>query len=172
MLHEAGVGVEGVALAVLQNEEPAGLQQGASQDKVGQGRQLLQLVGRVGKDQVEGAVRGAQEAEHVGVYGEPPVLLQLAYDAADEGVVVAVLLDGHHPGTAAGHQLEADAARAGKEVEGLHPVFLEVIVVGGQYIEEVLLGKVRGGTCLECAGHVEVPPLVDATDYSHRMNRS
>ena len=67
MLFEAGMLLEAVLLAMLQDEEAAGLQQSAPQDKVGELRQLFQLVRRVGKNQVEAPVRAFEETEYVGM---------------------------------------------------------------------------------------------------------
>ena len=109
---------------------------------------------------------GLDEAEHIGMDGQPMVGLHLAPDPADESIMVAVFLHRHHLGAPARQQLQPDAARAGEEVERLHLVFF-IIKTVGEHVEEVLLGKVRRGPRLEIAGHVEMPVLVDATDYSH-----
>lgn len=80
--------------------------------------------------------------------------------------MLGVFLYGYHPGTTSRHQFDADASRAGEEVEGRNSL-LEVEVVGAQYVEQAFLREVRCGTCLESARYFKVSSLVYSADYSH-----
>ena len=53
MLHEVGMLREIVVLAVLEDEDALRLQQAMLEDEIGNSGQLLQGIGRVGKDEVE-----------------------------------------------------------------------------------------------------------------------
>ena len=89
---------------------------------------------------------------------------EFAHTFADEAGVVAVGFDADHLLAASRQQLERYAARAGKEVEGTCAFKVDVCV---EDIEDVLLRKVGGGTCLEGVGNVEAATFVDACDDAH-----
>lgn len=83
-------------------------------------------------------------------------------------MVVAVFLHTDDQIAASGHEFDADAACTGKEVEGANSVIFKIHVSAGQYIEQVLLGKIRCGACLEERGG-QAPPFIYSTDYSHEV---
>lgn len=66
VLHEVGMLGEVVVLAVLKHKDAVGLQKTLLHDKVGNLRQLLQGVGRVGKDKVILLPARLDEAKDVG----------------------------------------------------------------------------------------------------------
>ena len=165
VFHEAGVGGEVVRFAVFQHEEAVFLQQAVPEDQVGQRRQVVQGVGRVGKDEVESLVAFVQEAEHVGPQQGAVRGFQGIHHLADEFEMLGVALHRDHPSATAREQLDGDAARAGEQVQ-CHGAFLE-IQVAVEHVEQVLFRKVRRGPCLEVVRHVEVPAFVNAGDDSH-----
>ena len=165
VLHEAGMLGEVVVLAVLEHEETALGEEVAVEHDVGQLGQLLECIGRVGKDEVEVLTAASQVAEHVSTHGEGLLGLQFVDETADEAEVKRVLLHRHHMATATTQQFERDAACARKEVECRGSLIKVEIAV--QHIEEIFLGKVRGGTSLEGAWDVEPASLVFSCDYSH-----
>ena len=59
MLHEMGMGGEIVVFAMLKNEDTFGLQQVTLEDEVGNGGQLFERVGRIGKDKAERLLTGS-----------------------------------------------------------------------------------------------------------------
>lgn len=68
--------------------------------------------------------------------------------------------------TTSREQLQRNASGAGKEVECSRSIAFE-IYVGTKYIEQVLFGKIRSGTCLERAWNVEMSASVFACYYAH-----
>ena len=69
MLHEARMLREVVALAVLEHKQAALVEQVTFHDYVGHLRQLLQSIGRVGKDEIEALATARQIAEHISTHG-------------------------------------------------------------------------------------------------------
>lgn len=167
LLDETGVLSKAVVLAVLEDEHTIFGQHTSSKDEVGEFGKACEGIGRVGKDEVEGVVALLDVTEHIGSQGNPILLLELLLDLIYMGMVRRLALYGDDAPAATRHELEADAACAGKEVEDVGAL-LEVDEVV-QYVEEVLLGKVRGGACLEVAGHLEGAALVFSADYSHAI---
>ena len=86
MLQEVGVLGEVVVLAVFQTEDAVGQEQLALENEVGQGGDLLQGVGWVGKNEVELLVAGFEKAEHVATNGEG------TGEGTGEGIMGTVLL--------------------------------------------------------------------------------
>ena len=168
MLHEVGMLREIVVLAVLEDEDALRLQQAMSEDEIGNGGQLLQGIGRVGKDKVELLVAGLNVTEYIGAKTLNIERLSLPFqlfDALqDEAVMVAVLLYADHLGTASRQELKRDAARAGEEVKGCGTIKVDV---AHQHIEDILLGEVSRWPRLERARNVEVPSLVSSRYNPH-----
>ena len=166
-LHEAGVLGKAVVLAMLEDEHAALGKHSLVQDEVGQLGQTGECIGRIGEDEVEGVVALLDVAEYIGTQGYPVVFLELLLDLIYMSMVQRFALHGDDAPAATRHELEADASGAGKEVEHIGTLLQVDEVV--EHVEEVLLGKVRRGACLEVAGHLEGAALVFSTDYSHAM---
>ena len=166
MLHEVGMLREIVVLAVLEDEDALRLQQAMPEDEIGNGGQLLQGIGRVGKDEVELLVAGLNVTEDIGAKTLNIERLSLPFQLfnalKDKAVMVAVLLYADHLGTASRQELKRDAARAGEEVEGRGTIEVDV---AHEHIEDVLLGKVGGRPRLERARNVKVAALVFSCYY-------
>ena len=60
MLHKVGMLREIIVLAVLEDEDAVCFQQVLLEDKTGNGRQLLQGIGRIGKDEIELLMAGKE----------------------------------------------------------------------------------------------------------------
>lgn len=151
---------EVVVLAMFEDEDAVSLQQPFLEDDIGDGRQLLECVGWVGKDEVVLLSTGLQEAEDIttenaGIVRTVP--LELQQTLLDEAVMVAVEFDADNTGTATREQFECDAACTCKEVEGLCTFEIDIL---HQYVEDVLLGKVGGRPRLERAWYVKMTSLV------------
>ena len=129
MVDEVRMAGEVVCLAVLKYKQAVFLQQLVAEDEVGQCLQPVQLIGRVGKHEVELRVAGLDVAEGIAAQREALVCFHFFHYFADEGVVVAVLLHAHYLLASARQQLDADAACPGKEVQGVQVAVLEVQVV-------------------------------------------
>ena len=166
-LHEAGVFGKAVVLAMLEDEHAALGKHSLAQDEVGQFGQTGEGIGRIGEDEVEGVVALFNVAEHIGTQGYPVVFLELLLYLIYMSVVQRLALHRDDAPAAARHKLKADASGAGEEVE--HVVALLQVNEVVEYVEEVLLGKVRRGACFEVAGHLEGAALVFSTDYSHAI---
>lgn len=192
MFPEAGMTGEVVLLAVFEDEDTVRRKQSRLQDKLRDVGEVRQGVGGVGEDEVESPLvpvglfkcgRAAfkvrlllrsvqvlsgflQVAEHVAadelVVGDA----EFAHAFADEAGVVAVGLYADHLFAASRQQFERDAACACKEVEGTCAFKVDVCV---EDIEDVLLRKVGGGTCLEGVRDVETATFVDACDDAHLL---
>ena len=167
-----------VVLTVFENKEPVGLEQSTLDNQVGQRGQLLQSVGRVGKDEVELLFAGLDETEcvaadcyHIG--DSPPVIrsgggpsAKLLQAVLNEAVVVAIEFNADDVTAASREQFKGNAARAGEEVEGLGTVEVDVL---NEHVEDVLLGKIRRRPRLERARNIEVAALVFSCNDSHTL---
>lgn len=164
VIQEPGVVGEVVVLAMLENEDAVLVQEISAQDQVGNLRQFLQSVRRVGKDEVELLVATLQKTEHVATNQDIPVFVQLLEALADEVGVVTVGLHADHLLAATRHQFERDASRASEKVEGCG---ILKIYISLEHIENVLLGKIGSRTCLECTRYVEVTSFILSCNDSH-----
>ena len=148
VLDETGRLAEVVLLAMLEDEDAVGLQQAALQHEVGNPGQRFQRVGRVGEDEVELLVAALDEPEAL----------------ADETGMVAVGLYADHLAASSRQKFQADAARAGEEVERMGALEVEI---ARHDVEDVLFGKVGGGPGFERSWDVEMASLVFPGDDSH-----
>ena len=156
-------------LAMLEHQDAIRFQEPLLEDQAGDGGQLLQGVGRIGEDEVELLLARLDEAEHVAAKGQDGRERvgrcgELLQTVADKTVVVTVQLDTDDMGTAARGELKGDAARAGEQIEGCRALQVDVAI---QHVEDVLLGKVGSGPCLERPRYVEVPSFVSSSNDSH-----
>ena len=165
MLHKMGVAGEVVVFAMFEDEDTLGLEQAFLEDEIRNLGQLFQGIGRIGKDEVELLFARLDEAEHVATKGDADLGIELLQAIGDETVVVAIHLNADDMGAATRYQFEGDAARTREEVEGCGAFKVHIAC---QDIEDVLLGKVGSGSCLETPWNLKVPSLVYACNDSHR----
>ena len=149
--------LEVIIFAVFQHEDAVVFQQTLFEDEVRNRGNLLQRIGRVGKDKVELLMTALEETEHVGTQWNAGLLAQFLDALADKAVMIPVHLYADHLTAASRQQFQRDAACAREEVEG-RSVF-EVHILH-QHVEDVLLGKVGSGPRLKRTRNVEVPSLV------------
>ena len=99
--------------------------------------------------------------------GEGFLCLQLIHETADEAEVEWITLHRHHMSASSAQQFQGDASRTRKEVQ-CRGLFIEV-QVSLQDIEEILLGKVGGGTGGKGLWNLKVPPFVFSCNDSHEL---
>ena len=164
MLYEAGMLGEVVGLAVLEDEHAIVGEEVVGEAEVWYLGEVLQGIRRVGEDEVELDVAALYELEHIALDEVAAAVAQLLYALTNEAGVVAVFLHAHHLPASARQQFEAYAASAGKEVESGGAIEIDI---APHHIEDVLLGEVCRRASLKRMRHIEVPPLVYASDYAH-----
>ena len=167
LLLETWVFDKTMVLAMFEDEQSVLAEHFLSKNQVGQFGQSCQGIWGIGKDKVEGVVTLLYIAEHIGSQGNPVGFVQLLLHLIYKGVVRRFTFYGYHSIAAARDELETDASRTGKEIQHIGAL-IEVDKVG-KHIEQVLLGKVRCGACLERTRHIECAALIFSTDYSHEM---
>ena len=129
LLYEMGMRLEGILLAVLQDEKSVFFQQAVGEDQIGDGLQIGQFVRRVGKDKVELLTAVSHILEYIAPNRKAFVRIHLAHHFADKSIMVTVFLYTNDLFTSARDQFDADATRPGKKIERTHMIFLEVEVV-------------------------------------------
>ena len=124
-----------IILAMLENEDSIFVQQVAIQYEVWNLRKFLQRVWWVGKDEIKLLLAGLQEAEHIATNQKILVFAQLLETLADEVGVVAVCFYADDALATSGNEFQRDAARTGKEVEG-------VWLLKGAFVEQSVVKKI------------------------------
>lgn len=167
VLHEVGQVAEVVGARVLDDKQRARVHQCAVHYQLGQLGQALQVVGRVGKDDVVTLLARRDKSKYVALDKRHLTLAKLLLHLADEVILRRRLLDARHMRAAARDKLKTHRARAGKEVEGRHAVEVDYI---SQHVEEVLARHVGGGPRGDVGGHVEAASPIFSGDYSHKAS--
>lgn len=152
---------------MLKDENTILPKQIAAQDKLNDLLATLQIVGRIGEDNIKLLATTLQIEEHVGVRGVERRKAQLLGGFTDEGVVHRVDLHAGDTLCAPRRELIADGARTREEVQNID--ILEVHEVA-KHIKEVLLGEVGGGACPEVAGWGDGPTAIFSTNDSHNFS--
>ena len=134
------------------------------EDEPHKGVVVLAVVGRVGKDEVVLHLVLLEEAESVGTDDEQLAHVEFVGCVTDELHAAEVLVDGNDLGAAARHQLIRNVARAGKQVQGLGLLKVEMVL---DDVEQTLLGHVGGGTNRQVGRGRDLSPLVSSSDDSH-----
>ena len=91
--------------------------------------------------------------------------LERLYTLKDKGEMLAILLNCGDMLASSREEFQGDAPSTPKKVKRFE-VFK--VKVGTKYVEQVFLGEVCGGACLECAGNLKVFPLIESCDNTHR----
>ena len=165
MLDEVRVAGEVVVLAMFEHEDTIGLQQSLLKDKTGNLGEFFQGIGRIGKDKVKLLLARLNETEHVATKWNAGLGIELLQTVGDETVMVAIHLYADDMGAATRYQFEGDAARTREEVEGCGILKVQIT---RQYVEDVFLGEVGRGSCLETPWNLKVPALIFSCDNPHR----
>lgn len=164
VLNESGMSCEVVVLAVLKAENAVLSKDAFRQNKVGQVGQCLQLIGWVGKDELELLVAAFYESEYIAL-DECMVVCPYFGDAlTDKTCVVAVGFHTDHLLAAPRKQFERYAARAREQVESGDAFKVEITA---ENIENVFLCKICRRPGLERAWDFKMAAFVDTCDYSH-----
>ena len=165
VLNKTGMLGEVVVLAMLKDQKTTLAQKITLQNHIGKFGDLLQHIRGICKDEVELLPALAEVLEDSAYNGDGRKVLQLVDKLLDELEMQRILLNAYDTGTSTGKQFESDAAGSCKQVKGNG--FLFPVNVGIKYVEEILLGKVGSGTCLECTGNIEMTSLVFTCYYTH-----
>jgi len=163
-LPETGIVRKVRFLRVFEDQQPSAAQAVAFERQPYDLFAALQIVGGVGKHDIELLVAVFQVEERVRLDGVEAADAQLRGRLPDEVVVHRVDLHGRDAAGSPRGELVADRAGPGEEVQ--YVALLEIHEVS-QHVEEVLLGEVRRRTRSEVAGRIDRPALVFAADYSH-----
>ena len=124
----------------------------------------LQIVGSVGKNDVELLGATLQIEKNIRLDRIEAFDAELGGRLPDEIVVHRIDLHRCDAPGAAGCEFVADRSRAGKKVE--YVAFLEIHQVV-QHVEQILFGEIRCWTRPQVAGRVDGPALVFAAYDSH-----
>ena len=127
------------------------------QGKVGNSLDIRQRIGRVCKDEVEPPLAAFQETECVALDESVVEGGEFVYALLYEACMVSVHLHADHLVTASAEQFQRYAASACKKVERSTAFKVNV---AHHHVEDVLLGKVCSGTCLEGAWHLEMTSFI------------
>ena len=101
-----------MVFAMFKHEDAVLLQDSFFKHKVWNLGQVLQGIGRVGKDKVELLVTTLDKAEDIGTQGNTTVVAQLFDALADEAMVVTVHLDADHLLATTRHEFQGNTACA------------------------------------------------------------
>ena len=149
---------------MFEDEYPPRAQQSAVENQVDDPLAALQIIGRVGKNDVELLAATLQIKKNIGFDSVEIRDAELRGCLAYEAVVHGVDLYGRDAPGAARRKFVAYGARPGEEVE--HVALLEVDYVA-QDVEEVLLGEVRRRAGPQVAGRRDSPTPVFPAYDSH-----
>ena len=149
---------------MLKDENSAFAQQILLENRIYDLLAALQIVGRIRKNQVKLLGNALQIEKNIGLHNKHILKSQLASRRTDKVEMDRIDLHRCHTTRSSRCELVADRARAGEEIEDV--ALLEIDHIG-QYVEEILLGKVSGGTCAEVLGRIDCSPSVFAAYYSH-----
>ena len=160
---------EVMVLAVLQDEPSVGLEQLLLEDQIGQGRQLLQGIRRIGIDEIETDMTGVQEPEHIAAHDTQIMNTELPAGLDDEILLGMCQFDRRHLTRTTTDKLQSDTTRAGKQIEHVHPLEIHPVL---QQIEQALLSEVGGRPRGDIFRGRQSPPPVFSTYDSHKLLRS
>ena len=159
-----GVGGEVMVLAVLQDEPSVGLEQLLLKDQIGQGRQLLQGIRRIGIDEIETDMTGMQEPEHIAAHDTQIMNTELPAGLDDEILLGMRQLHRRHLTRTATDKLQSDTTRTGKQIEHVHPLEVHAVL---EQVEQALLGEVGGRPRGDIFRGRQSPPPILSTDDPH-----
>ena len=155
---------EVVGFGMLYYDQSSWLNHLAIEDEFRQLRQLWQVIGRVGENEVKLARARAYKLENVAFHLNQILLVEQGLDLADEIVLRGGLLHAGDAGTAAREELEGDGTSAREEVECRHALEIDEVV---EHVKKVLARHVGSGARGDVSGHVETPSPIFSADDSH-----
>lgn len=147
------------------------IQQVVVENGPGNFRNVFQLIGRVGEDDVElASLEFLAGGENI-VFEDSDVLeTDFSGSPFYEAVMVVIQFYGGYLFRSAGGEFVADASRAGEQIQHRGIFDIDVVV---QYVEDIFLGEISRGSRREIFVGENLPSPVGAADYSHlcRLNR-
>ena len=152
MLPEVRMLFELVFARMLEDEDAVVGEDIAGEDDVGQLRQVLEGVGRVGKDDVESFVGTFQEVEDIGADSMEVVHAHAGGGLFDEINALVVDVDGGDLFRPTGDELERHSSCACKEVHDSALFIVDIVV---EDVEEAFTCHVGSGTDRQRGGGIE-----------------
>ena len=149
---------------MLQNQPSAGLQKPAAENGLGNRIATDDVVGRVGKYQVELLGTAFQIEKGIGLDGMNPVETEIPGSSPDEVVMHRVDFDRNDRSGPPRGKLVADRAGPGKQVEHVGAFDVAVAL---DHIEQIFLGEVGRRTGPQIFRRLYDPAAKDAANDSH-----
>ena len=149
---------------MLENENSLLAQNIARQNEADNLLGTLQIVGCIGKNDIETLWAVLQIEKSVCLDRVDVRCPEVASCTANEVVVDGVDFDRRNAARTARGELVANRACAGKEVENVRLLVIDNVA---QYVEQIFLGKVRSRACAEVAGRIDGATAICAAYYSH-----
>ena len=137
-----------MVFTMFQYKETTSLQQSMFQDPIRNLGQLFQCIRGVCKNEIELLTSATDIFQGIGTYRYTFVRFDLTHHLTDESMMMAVLLNRHHTGTATRNKFNADAAGTSEKIQCRESLFFK-IKVSGKHIEKILFGEIGCRTCLE-----------------------
>ena len=164
VLPKMRVVLEVILAGMFQNKDAVIVHHTALKDPVGQQRQVLQCVGRIGEYDVETLVSPFQEVENISAYHMNIVDAELVGRAFDKVGTRVVDVDASHLLNAPRYKLEAHRASARKEVENSTVLEIDIVV---QDVEQTFTSHIRSRSHRQIGGRVKSASSKVASYNSH-----
>ncbi len=148
---------------MFQYKPSSGFEQGGAENQVRQCSKGIQLVRRIGKNDIVLLFQVPDDVENIGPVGTYIVEFQGVDSLSDKGNGTVIDIDQVDPGATRGKFI-ADTSRTCEQVEHCYFFEIEMII---QDIEEALLGKIGCGPRRKILTDRYMPPLVFTTYYTH-----
>ena len=135
-------------------------------DRIGQLRQRLMGVWRVGEDDVELLVGPFEQVEHICSHHMQVLYIEPRSGTLYEICARSVDIDSGYLFGTTRDELEGDGTRAGEEVHNCTIFIIDIVV---QYVEQSLLGHICRRTDRQVGRRIESPSLQRARDNTHKL---
>ncbi len=168
LLKEVRVVFEVELLGVFQNKKSFFLQQFLFENQIGQIAQSVQIIRRVGKDEIIFMARLQQKLEHIGFQGRAAFEVEVF-----EIILYKLYVQGLHLNTgnricAAREALYGKGTRAAEQIQHFHLIKIHQMI---EHIEKSFAGEVRCGAAFEVLGNQQASAFQGAGDYAHSTCR-
>ena len=150
---------------MLQHKQTTVAQTATMEYTLGKFGQFAQLIGRIGKNEVERLHTTLHKAKGIALYEAQVIVVERAKQVVEERGMGVVFFYAYHRRTTTRQKFKRYASCAAKQVE--NSGFFEVDI-RSKHVEKIFLGKICSRTGLETAGHVETPPFIFASDDAHK----
>lgn len=150
---------------MFDDEQALSLEQFALHHNAGDKRGIVKIKRGISKNKIELAAAKTKVAEHIALLRPHHLLVQALCRFVDKLHALEILLNSRHRSAAPRDKLQADVARAGKEVKHLQPLKVNHII---QHVEQALLGIVGGRPHGQVARWLQSAALIFSAYYPHR----